>query len=161
MAYREVQTVTTWKMLRLWADYEPLTTIAASVGCDRKTVRSYIMLARTMGLNREDFIPERKEELLPRLHEAASRRVHRGRCPALVAYAGGRGHTSGPHGLPLMGTGDWNDGMNLVGAGGKGESVWLAMAMARSGDGTRGKDHAHAQSDRACPGWGSSLAIRY
>jgi cyclic beta-1,2-glucan synthetase len=32
----------------------------------------------------------------------------------------------GAHGLPLMGTGDWNDGMNLVGAGGQGESVWLA-----------------------------------
>ena len=31
---------------------------------------------------------------------------------------------SAPHGLPLMGTGDWNDGMNRVGAGGKGESVW-------------------------------------
>jgi cyclic beta-1,2-glucan synthetase len=35
----------------------------------------------------------------------------------------------GAHGLPLMGTGDWNDGMNLVGAGGKGESVWLAWFM--------------------------------
>jgi cellobiose phosphorylase len=33
----------------------------------------------------------------------------------------------GEHGLPLMGCGDWNDGMNLVGAGGKGESVWLAF----------------------------------
>jgi cyclic beta-1,2-glucan synthetase len=32
----------------------------------------------------------------------------------------------GEHGLPLMGTGDWNDGMNKVGAGGKGESVWDA-----------------------------------
>src|SRR5205807_9300776 len=31
-----------------------------------------------------------------------------------------------PHGLPLMGCGDWNDGMNLVGAGGTGESVWVA-----------------------------------
>jgi cyclic beta-1,2-glucan synthetase len=30
----------------------------------------------------------------------------------------------GSHGLPLMGTGDWNDGMNRVGVGGKGESVW-------------------------------------
>jgi cyclic beta-1,2-glucan synthetase len=30
----------------------------------------------------------------------------------------------GAHGLPLMGTGDWNDGMNRVGAEGKGESVW-------------------------------------
>jgi cyclic beta-1,2-glucan synthetase len=35
----------------------------------------------------------------------------------------------GVHGLPLMGTGDWNDGMNLVGAGGKGESVWLAWFL--------------------------------
>jgi cyclic beta-1,2-glucan synthetase len=33
---------------------------------------------------------------------------------------------SGAHGLPLMGTGDWNDGMNRVGEGGLGESVWLA-----------------------------------
>ena len=41
----------------------------------------------------------------------------------------GRGLTIGPHGLPLMGTGDWNDGMNLVGAGGKGESVWLAWFL--------------------------------
>ncbi|PZR97608.1 MAG: glycosyl transferase family 36, partial [Candidatus Chloroheliales bacterium] len=41
-----------------------------------------------------------------------------------------RGATAGPHGLPLMGTGDWNDGMNRVGVGGKGESVWLAWFLA-------------------------------
>ena len=35
----------------------------------------------------------------------------------------------GAHGLPLMGTGDWNDGMNRVGAGGAGESVWLAWFL--------------------------------
>jgi cellobiose phosphorylase len=34
------------------------------------------------------------------------------------------GYRLGRHGLPLMGTGDWNDGMNAVGAGGQGESVW-------------------------------------
>jgi cellobiose phosphorylase len=34
------------------------------------------------------------------------------------------GFRLGAHGLPLMGTGDWNDGMNKVGAEGKGESVW-------------------------------------
>ena len=38
-----------------------------------------------------------------------------------------RSFTSGRHGLPLMGTGDWNDGMSRVGAGGEGESVWLAF----------------------------------
>ena len=37
-----------------------------------------------------------------------------------------RSVTSGPHGLPLIGGGDWNDGFNRVGLGGKGESVWLA-----------------------------------
>jgi cellobiose phosphorylase len=35
----------------------------------------------------------------------------------------------GDHGLPLMGSGDWNDGMNLVGDEGKGESVWLAFFL--------------------------------
>jgi cyclic beta-1,2-glucan synthetase len=40
-----------------------------------------------------------------------------------------RGLTAGPHGLPLIGTGDWNDGMNLVGVGGKGESVWLGWFL--------------------------------
>lgn len=35
----------------------------------------------------------------------------------------------GSHGLPLMGTGDWNDGMNRVGPEGKGESIWLAWFL--------------------------------
>jgi cyclic beta-1,2-glucan synthetase len=35
----------------------------------------------------------------------------------------------GEHGLPLMGTGDWNDGMNRVGERGKGESVWLGWFL--------------------------------
>jgi len=35
----------------------------------------------------------------------------------------------GPHGLPLIGTGDWNDGMNRVGHEGRGESVWLGFFL--------------------------------
>ena len=35
----------------------------------------------------------------------------------------------GAHGLPLIGSGDWNDGMNLVGLHGKGESVWLGFFL--------------------------------
>ncbi|ABB74486.1 Cellobiose phosphorylase [Nitrosospira multiformis ATCC 25196] len=35
----------------------------------------------------------------------------------------------GEHGLPLMGTGDWNDGMNLVGFHGRGESIWLGFFL--------------------------------
>jgi cyclic beta-1,2-glucan synthetase len=37
--------------------------------------------------------------------------------------------TNGEHGLPLIGIGDWNDGMNLVGSAGKGESVWLGWFL--------------------------------
>jgi cyclic beta-1,2-glucan synthetase len=35
----------------------------------------------------------------------------------------------GAHGLPLMGSGDWNDGMNRVGSEGRGESVWLCWFL--------------------------------
>ncbi len=46
-------------------------------------------------------------------------------CAAAVKH----GLRFGTHGLPLMGSGDWNDGMNLVGNEGKGESVWLAFFL--------------------------------
>ena len=39
------------------------------------------------------------------------------------------GLTRGAHGLPLIGTGDWNDGMNSVGAQGRGESTWLGWFL--------------------------------
>lgn len=41
-----------------------------------------------------------------------------------------RAYRLGSHGLPLIGDGDWNDGMNRIGSAGKGESVWLAWFMA-------------------------------
>ncbi|MGI6239598.1 MAG: GH36-type glycosyl hydrolase domain-containing protein [Christensenellales bacterium] len=41
-----------------------------------------------------------------------------------------RAFRCGEHGLLLMGSGDWNDGMNRVGAEGKGESVWLSIFAA-------------------------------
>ncbi len=40
-----------------------------------------------------------------------------------------RGLKFGIHGLPLIGCGDWNDGMNMVGKDGRGESVWLAFFL--------------------------------
>ena len=62
----------------------------------------------------------------------------------------------GPHGLPLMGCGDWNDGMNKVGALGQGESVWVGWflrvvlgdflpVMREKGD-SSAADHLAAQS---------------
>lgn len=49
-------------------------------------------------------------------------------CVLALQYAFRRGR----HGLPLMGTGDWNDGLNRVGAGGEGESVWLGWFLHRT-----------------------------
>jgi cyclic beta-1,2-glucan synthetase len=40
-----------------------------------------------------------------------------------------KGLSRGEHGLPLIGSGDWNDGMNMVGKDGKGESVWLGFFL--------------------------------
>ena len=40
-----------------------------------------------------------------------------------------KGLTKGPHGLPLIGAGDWNDGLNKVGELGRGESVWLGWFL--------------------------------
>jgi cyclic beta-1,2-glucan synthetase len=48
---------------------------------------------------------------------------------AHCAAAIGRSLEVGVHGLPLIGSGDWNDGMNLVGRAGRGESVWLGWFL--------------------------------
>lgn len=55
-------------------------------------------------------------------HDTASLYVH---CVLAIEHA----LRLGEHGLPLMGSGDWNDGMNRVGHKGKGESVWLAWFL--------------------------------
>ncbi len=69
----------------------------------------------------------------------------------------------GVHGLPLMGSGDWNDGMNRVGHEGRGESVWLAWFLCRlvadfaplarqRGDAARASGW-----ERAATGWKAAL----
>jgi len=60
----------------------------------------------------------------------------------------------GRHGLPLMGTGDWNDGMDKVGYKGEGESVWLAfflydVLVRFAGTADAFKDHLFAEICRA------------
>ncbi len=61
-------------------------------------------------------------DLPGRSHETASLYQH---CVRAIRH----GLRFGSHGLPLMGSGDWNDGMNLVGIQGKGESVWLGFFL--------------------------------
>lgn len=69
----------------------------------------------------------------------------------------------GAHGLPLMGSGDWNDGMNRVGIEGRGESVWLGWflykivtdfaPLARS----RGEEPRAKRWDEAAQSWKIAL----
>jgi cellobiose phosphorylase len=72
----------------------------------------------------------------------------------------GRALRLGGHGLPLMGIGDWNDGMNRVGSEGRGESVWLgwflmtvldlfARVCDMRGDGARAADLRRARESLA------------
>ena len=53
----------------------------------------------------------------------------------------------GPHGLPLMGVGDWNDGMNRVGREGRGESVWMGFFLVATLDAFL--PHVEARGDDA------------
>jgi cyclic beta-1,2-glucan synthetase len=72
---------------------------------------------RPVGIEEESYY-----DLPVRSEQAASLYEH---CKRAVV----NGLRLGEHGLPLMGTGDWNDGMNLVGFHGKGESIWLAFFL--------------------------------
>jgi cellobiose phosphorylase len=68
----------------------------------------------------------------------------------------------GAHGLPLIGCGDWNDGMNLIGEKGQGESVWLAFFLYDvltqfAGQARRRGDNAFAQK---CLDEATSLRLR-
>ncbi|MGQ0712552.1 MAG: GH36-type glycosyl hydrolase domain-containing protein [Gemmatimonadaceae bacterium] len=70
-----------------------------------------------------------------------------------------RAATSGEHGLPLIGVGDWNDGMNRVGIEGRGESVWMAWFLAaimRSF-----APHAKARGHSEVARWLDSTAAEY
>ncbi|MFH7044882.1 glucoamylase family protein [Paucibacter sp. JuS9] len=70
---------------------------------------------------------------------------------------------SGVHGLPLMGSGDWNDGMNRVGVAGRGESVWLAWFLCRLVEDFAPLARARGEFDRArnwervAHGWRTAL----
>ncbi len=73
--------------------------------------------ARALGPEEDSYydLPNRAAESAP-LYEHCVRAIR-------------RGLRFGAHGLPLIGSGDWNDGMNAVGEQGRGESVWLGFFL--------------------------------
>lgn len=79
--------------------------------------RCYFLEGRALNADEESFY-----DLPTQSDEDASLYEH---CVRSIIH----GLRFGERGLPLMGSGDWNDGMNLVGIHGKGESVWLGFFL--------------------------------
>ncbi len=77
----------------------------------------HFLAGRDLGVDEESYY-----DLPGNTAESASLYQH---CVRAIEH----GLRFGEHGLPLMGSGDWNDGMNLVGIEGKGESVWLGFFL--------------------------------
>jgi cyclic beta-1,2-glucan synthetase len=78
---------------------------------------SYFLEGRAVSAEDESYY-----DLPRRAQESATLYQH---CVRAIS----KGLVFGEHGLPLIGSGDWNDGMNLVGILGKGESIWLAFFL--------------------------------
>ncbi|MDY0226440.1 MAG: glucoamylase family protein [Desulfomicrobium apsheronum] len=90
----------------------------ASIG-DTGVLDENIPFLRMRALNADE---ESCYDLPERSDQSASLYEH---CARAIRH----GLHFGVHGLPLIGSGDWNDGMNLVGEHGKGESVWLGFFL--------------------------------
>ncbi len=101
----------------LWLPYVACHYVAASGDAAVLDVQLPFIDGRAVRADEEGYydLPQRSEER-GTLYE---------HCVRALNHALARG----AHGLPLMGCGDWNDGMNLVGHQGRGESVWLAFFL--------------------------------
>lgn len=71
-----------------------------------------------------------EQDRYARFEKAGARRALIDHCERALD----RALTQGAHGLPLIGSGDWNDGMDGIGRAGRGESIWLAWFTAVTAD---------------------------
>ena len=101
----------------LWLPYAAAQYIEATGDRAILTERVPFLSARTLRPGEDEaFLAPRRARVAADLYEHC--------CRALD-----RSLEVGAHGLPLFGSGDWNDGMNRVGREGRGESVWMAFFL--------------------------------
>lgn len=91
----------------------------------------YVRVTGDLSILEEEIPFLRAEPLKPGEHErygyfpvGETQTLYEHCCRAIA-----KGITAGPHGIPLMGAHDWNDGMSRVGHLGKGESIWLGWFL--------------------------------
>ena len=95
-------------------------------------VSHYVVVTGDVGVLDEPVAFLEGPQLQPEQHDAFFEPATSADKPSLFdhcAVALDASLKTGPHGLPLIGAGDWNDGMDRVGEGGKGESVWLGWFL--------------------------------
>lgn len=108
------------------------TRIADDVVWLANCVQHYVKVTGDTGILDETLAFIEGQPLMPGEHDAFFPPTVSDRSASLYehcAFALDHSLAEGPHGLPLFGTGDWNDGMNRVGEAGTGESIWLGWFL--------------------------------
>ena len=122
-------------------------------GCPTRSTATWRRPAMSASSTRASRSSKDRRSIPTRWTPTSSRNTRRSRprCSSTVPGPSTVSLAVGTHGLPLIGSGDWNDGMNRVGHQGRGESVWLGWFLFSVLDCLRAGSRKRAATPRARP----------